>query len=53
LLPAGYLYLETGQTEVRQARELRAVQAMSGGLNEGIVVDTAKLMMHRPIVRRL
>jgi hypothetical protein len=33
--------------------ELRAVQAMSGGLNEGIVVDTAKLMMHRPIVRRL
>lgn len=31
----------------------RPVQAMSDGLNEGVVGDTAKLMMHRLIVRML
>jgi hypothetical protein len=31
----------------------RTVCEMSSGLNEGVVGDTAKLMMHRLIVRRL
>lgn len=32
-------------------RDHRPVQAMGDGLNEGIVGDTAKLMMHRLIAR--
>lgn len=32
-------------------RDQRPVQAMGDGLNEGIVGDTAKLMMHRLIAR--
>lgn len=42
LFPAGCLYLRLGPDK-----------QMNDGLNEGVVGDTAKLMMHRLIVRRL
>jgi hypothetical protein len=35
------------------SRREKPVGGMSDGLNEGVVGDTAKLMMHRLIVRRL
>ena len=42
LFPASCLYFQLGPDE-----------QMDDGLNEGVVGDTAKLMMHRLIVRRL
>jgi hypothetical protein len=39
--------------KARQTRGTRPVRSMSDGLNEGVVGDTAKLMVHRLIVRML
>lgn len=47
------LFILPGSSKTCRAWTARPIRAMGDGLNEGVVGDTAKLMMHRLIARML